>query len=285
MLLYIHHGGQLCNRLFAITPALTYAIHHGQKLHVFYADEKYMSLFPNLRECKNLCIHKNNNYYFHGFLDRLYNRKYFRIEEKLKRKKPFFLPSFINGWDHVEDVSFVEQYKDTIKRVFDVSDGVKKKIQEVLCPFEGITIGVHVRRGDYKDWWHGKYYYDDSVYLRIMKNLQEELYNKGEKCRFLICSNEPFNASVEGLNILRIPEAEAIEDLYGLSQCDYIVGPPSTFSQWAAFVGGKLLLFMMRPSDNPQIEDFSRIRRYRHFENGNRVIYNDALIQFEIVKK
>ena len=63
------------------------------------------------------------------------------------------------------------------------------------------------------------------------------------------------------------------------------MGPPSTFSQWAAFVGGKPLFFLMKPSDNPQIEDFSRIRRYRHFENGNRVIYNDALIQFEIVKK
>ena len=245
-------------------------------------------MFPNLKTCKNLCIHKNENYYFHGFLDRLYNRKYFRIEEKLSRKRPFFLPSFINGWDHVEDESFVEKNKETIKRVFDVSDAVKRKVFEILGHSNGgaaITIGVHVRRGDYKDWWLGKYYYDDSIYIRIMKNLQQELRDKGKDCRFLVSSNEPFNPLCEDLNIIRIPDAETIEDLYGLSQCDYIVGPPSTFSQWTSFVGEKPLFFLMKPDDNPRIADFSKILRYRHFENGNRVIYNHSLIPFEIVEK
>lgn len=285
MLLYIHHGGQLCNRLFAITPALTYAIKHNKTLHVFYADKGYMANFPYLHTCKNLRFHKTTNKYFHGFLDRLYNRRIFRKETMLDRRKKFFWPLFIDGWEHREDTSFVEEYKETIKEVFTVSNSVKNKIAKSFGEFDGVTVGVHARRGDYKEWWHGKYYYEDDVYLRIMKNLQSQFNAKGMKCRFLICSNEPFETSVDGLEIFRIPNAVAIDDLYALSQCDYIIGPPSTFSQWASFVGEKPLFFMMNSNEEPSIENFSKIIRYRHFENGNRVIYNINCIQFEIVKR
>jgi hypothetical protein len=29
----------------------------------------------------------------------------------------------------------------------------------------------------------------------------------------------------------------AVEDLYSLARCDYLLGPPSTFSLWASFYG------------------------------------------------
>jgi hypothetical protein len=31
-------------------------------------------------------------------------------------------------------------------------------------------------------------------------------------------------------------------DLYSLARCDYVFGPPSTYSQWASFYGNKPLL-------------------------------------------
>jgi hypothetical protein len=55
-----------------------------------------------------------------------------------------------------------------------------------------------------------------------------------------------------------------IEDLYALASCDYIIGPPSTFSQWASFYGNvprymvnyKAEQFYGVPSHEPRLGDF-----------------------------
>jgi hypothetical protein len=33
-----------------------------------------------------------------------------------------------------------------------------------------------------------------------------------------------------------------VGDLYALARCDYIMGPPSTYTQWASFYGNRPML-------------------------------------------
>lgn len=101
-------------------------------------------------------------------------------------------------------------------------------------------IGIHVRRGDYLTWQEGKYYYEDSDYYGKMAEIAELLPGS----IFIISSNEPVNFHNHKQYIIYYCNGSALEDLYSLSCCDYIMGPPSTFSGWAAFMGNTPLYFI-----------------------------------------
>ena len=47
-----------------------------------------------------------------------------------------------------------------------------------------------------------------------------------------------------------------MSDLYALAGCDYILGPPGTFSQWASFYGEKPLLQLGDSNDSVPVEKF-----------------------------
>lgn len=98
-------------------------------------------------------------------------------------------------------------------------------------------VGVHVRRTDYKDWLRGKYYFNKEVYEKAMKETAA-LHPGG--VRFIICSDEELSAK----DFPSLPENQLyfshhsfITDFVLLASCDYIIGPPSTFSGYASFYG------------------------------------------------
>ncbi|MCW3058345.1 MAG: hypothetical protein JWQ02_166, partial [Capsulimonas sp.] len=44
--------------------------------------------------------------------------------------------------------------------------------------------------------------------------------------------------------------------MYSLSECDYILGPPSTFTAWASFYGQKPLYKILEPEAAVSLDDF-----------------------------
>lgn len=103
-----------------------------------------------------------------------------------------------------------------------------------------ILVGVHVRQGDYAAWRNGKYYFSLKEYQIGMKLVQEMF--SGHNVHFLIASSSIADRTVfDGMNVTYSTSLEKsthyIGDMYELSQCDLILGPPSTFSAWAAFLG------------------------------------------------
>lgn len=55
---------------------------------------------------------------------------------------------------------------------------------------------------------------------------------------FYIASTEVISDRFgELFNLVANPVNNAAGDLYALSQCNYIIGPPSTFNAWASFIG------------------------------------------------
>lgn len=98
-----------------------------------------------------------------------------------------------------------------------------------------IVIGVHIRRGDYKDFLNGKYFYEVSDYVDIMQRLTS-LFD-GQRVTYLICSNESLQAEQFKAFTCRFGTGHKVEDMYSFARCDYIVGPPSTYTLWASFYG------------------------------------------------
>ena len=59
-----------------------------------------------------------------------------------------------------------------------------------------------------------------------------------------------------------------ILDLHTLSLCDMIIGPWSTYSRWASFIGEVPLCFIKDKEQILKKEDFSIVTDFYHFANG-----------------
>ncbi|MCK9304067.1 MAG: hypothetical protein M0P27_01555 [Bacteroidales bacterium] len=241
MIIYPDQGAGMCNRLHAAANLIAHSEMSGNPLL--------------------LCSLRKYNRYFDGLPD----KGIFAFSPTEKRavrfRKPFsFLRSgvfptgaihfndpvvkraeeaalmVLVGW-RFRDTEALLKHGDLVRSIF-VPTGVYSEVisRKVVGAREGADnlVGVHIRRGDYKSYRDGVLYYDDEIYTSAMRLVVNNL--KG-KTRFLVASDEPIDpGSFGGCFVVAAPGHE-LEDLYCLAGCDYIIGPSSTYSAWAAFYG------------------------------------------------
>ncbi|PWG81066.1 alpha-1,2-fucosyltransferase [Pararcticibacter amylolyticus] len=176
---------------------------------------------------------------------------FFNMRDPLFTAKACHKVLITNGWLYRDEESF-GLYANEIRNIFTLKNHyrelVRKQIEESRKNAD-ILIGVHIRRGDYKDFNYGSWYYEDEVYLKNMKSIEAFYKKNGKVCNFFIASNEKVPLkNFSGLNA-KWEERHFIIDLYSLASCDYIIGPPSTYSGWAAFFG-KVPLFHIESADS-----------------------------------
>lgn len=162
----------------------------------------------------------------------------------------------VHGW--AWDDENLKRHADKIRQFFKPisihNERITGFIGEARKKYD-ILIGVHIRLGDYKEFMGGKYYYDVYQYAQILRQLVV-LFPK-KSVGFLICSNGEYDkVAFEEFNIVHGPN-HIIEDMYSLAKCDYIIGPPSTYSLWAAFYGKVPFYHIEDPSINITMGSFS----------------------------
>jgi hypothetical protein len=74
---------------------------------------------------------------------------------------------------------------------------------------------------------------------------------------FLVCSNETLDTNIFCNFNITMSQSSAIVDLYSLSDCDLIIGPPSTYTQWASYFGGKPLCHIYSVNEPITKDSFS----------------------------
>lgn len=123
-----------------------------------------------------------------------------------------------------------------------------------------LLIGVHARRGDYATHRQGCWFYTPANYLRWIDQAAIAMrQSRDQRIHFVVCSNEPGFLELTGrvdVTVSRLGSAAADQIL--LSMCDLIMGPPSTFSVWAAFLSNTRLLHLF---SSDQVFVSSQIRR------------------------
>lgn len=272
MLVYLRSYGQLCNRLWSLLPPLSLAIEKGEKLHVLFNNINDLREFPKFVSSEFVhIVTKYDKRLIASSLHKLLaplDIKGDLANAKISRRRIYV----VNSWKHTNDKAYILKHKQELLNIFAFCPKVLEKVKRNMPVFDGVTVGVHIRRGDYKSWRGGAYYYDDSTYIRVIQTLASQLRNQGVKCRFLICSNEPFDAELSEFELIRIPEASSMDDLCALSQCDYIVGPPSSFSQWASFYGDVPLHLLLDAREEIDLIDFCPVVGMNQFQNGKRLI-------------
>ena len=155
---------------------------------------------------------------------------------------------FVYGWAF-RDFLNQEKYKKLLIDTWTPNRAFRENIEKYYNKYKkghDVLIGVHIRGGDYKKFEGGKWYYTAEQYYTKMKELASLKVFEGKKLSFIICTNEKniLLPATQNFSVLN-EERHFVEDLYLLAKCDYIIGPPSTFSLWASFYGSKPL-YMIR---------------------------------------
>ncbi|WP_158993211.1 alpha-1,2-fucosyltransferase [Mucilaginibacter sp. L196] len=282
MLIVSKLNGQLGNKLFHFSYFIANAIEHEHKL-VYPGFSEYKEYFEktalndfgrynvtqkilpggifNKRLSILLQYHKIKYYKFayHSLQDEDYQNIDFDLnninfQELIKNKI-----LIADGWQYRDRDNLVK-HKETIRSIFTPQKKYLDKVEKLITDLRqaaDVVIGVHIRRGDYASFNNGKYFYPVEVYTEKMKEIKSLFEQQGKTCAFLICSNESFNKDIFNNMKVNIEERHFITDIYALSKCDYIIGPPSTFSLWASFYGSVPLMMIETPDMKVELDKFS----------------------------
>ena len=118
-----------------------------------------------------------------------------------------------------------------------------------------VLVGVHIRHGDYQQHLGGRFFFPFAAYAGLMQRMRTLLAPRAVS--FLVCSNSPLTpAHFPGLDV-HVGPGHLVADLSALSGCDWLLGPPSSFSAWAAFAGKRPLLVVEDPAADFGLGDFT----------------------------
>jgi hypothetical protein len=153
----------------------------------------------------------------------------------------------VHGWMFRDPIN-IRKHRDKLLQFFKPVEPYYSQVMDEIAhatKLADVLVGVHIRRGDYATFVNGKWFYTDIQYADMMHQLTRIYANEGKTCAFFVCSNEDINLNnFSGLTLVYKPRHFMV-DLYALAKCDVIIGPPSTFSQWAAFYGNKPLVMLL----------------------------------------
>ncbi|SDB22272.1 Glycosyl transferase family 11 [Flavobacteriaceae bacterium MAR_2010_188] len=256
MIVVVKGSGNHSNRLLQSCHFEAYAIESQQN---FYN--------PSLFNMKKYYVGYSTMFHLDKILMKLLRTKgIFRIhdydninKDDYNQELKKYNMNFVKGWNfrkHELIPKFHGHFKKKfeLKKKFYINNLLSNRINKLS--HEGhILVGVHIRRGDYKIYKKGIYYFTDAVYTKIMDHFEqlfEELSEK--KLVFVIFSNEKIK--IRNRDNMQISNNEWYVDHYLMSQCKYLIGPPSSFTMWASYIGQVPLFHLTTNQINFKLEDF-----------------------------
>ena len=263
-MIILNAEGQTCNKFFTYINYISDSLETGAKIIILSPDPTTRD-YPNLRKSGLLKypfyyarIEKTIGYKnYIKLLNILFGNKY---SLKLFSVLFNFIPlvKFINAPTGSYKSDNIGKYDVDLKQIFrpdhKITNQVESQFVKVRKNCE-IIYGVHIRYGDYKTWQGGKYYYSLEQYHLVMLKVKELFPN--QSVAFFISSNEKINLnSFVDCECFLVSNGSSTHDLFGLGICDYIIGPPSTFSGWASYYGNTPLYFIKNPNSEISLGSF-----------------------------
>jgi hypothetical protein len=261
---------------------LAYALEHNYKV------EDYTLAFCNYHDGSSNIRFFENYHPFHFFeyprsRSRLINRIKWKLRDKNYRKTKMienFAPSFdlkqlpphssyeLKGF-HFTAKDLVTKHRERICKILDFRSSLKSPIDSLFKEARStysLILGVHIRENDFKDFYQGKYFVSAQHYLKLVDQFKKL---KSEKSvGVLICSDntERLDELEEQYPNYILPKGSVAQDMYALSQCDYILGPQATtMSAWASLFGNVPMLQVDSSTQNFSAQDFRNVERLEPF--------------------
>jgi len=152
----------------------------------------------------------------------------------------------------------VRRHAEKIRAYFQPVESIAAVCRAAVEPLRRraeIVVGVHIRRGDYRTWNGGRFFYPVERFAGWMREMAAQF--PGRSVAFLVASDEPRRAEEFPELTVGFGPGSPVADIYALAGCDFIIGPPSTYSQWASFHGNKPLFQLREPDARLELKNFS----------------------------
>jgi len=260
-MIFVSGFGQMCNNILQFGHFYAWGRENNIKVIALRFCYKYRDFA--------ICRTKHYNWFTYlfakygaksGFIPVVsFTKEDMNAENLLRLQKSRFV--LYKEWDFRDYEAFIA-HKEEIKTLFAIKPEIIKKVNKRLSsPEENvIRLGVHIRRGDYKKWMDGNYYYSDEDFIKVVKSFCT-LFSENA-IEILMVSNEKNLPREKYLTALpakiQFLSGRPTEDLYALSTCDYLIGPPSTFSLMAAFYNDSNLYWIFDKNQPVEKESFRK---------------------------
>ena len=231
IIILIEKYGNHCNRLF-------------QSLHFHSLAIEKNAKFINLSLIGNL---KFDNKFF--LLIDFLNNSLLKIASNILsifnknniivfKFKGFFEIIIVRGWDFRRE-KLTKKYWNELIKIYRFKKKVDKKNLTLIRKLDynkkkgKFIVGIHIRRGDYKEWKNGIFYFDDIFYKNVIDKIRNLLIDSNKDPFIIVVSDEEISKNLS--HDLK-SNGSWIEDQMVLQYCDMLVGPPSTFTMWASYI-------------------------------------------------
>lgn len=172
---------------------------------------------------------------------------------------------FFSGWPFRNPVGLAK-YRNEIIEYFKPKNDIQIKTNLILNSLRlkyTHLVGVHIRQDDYVSFDTGNFYFSFSEVRKILDEYLNFIKRNVNETVFVICSDDPIEASYfTGLNIA-LPNGNAIEDLFTLSKTDIIIGSNSTYGAMASYLGNIPMVVFERP----EMDWDYYLNKHKYFEN------------------
>ena len=264
-MIYVRDKGQMCNNVLQYAHVYAFAREHGRRSVSMRFAYKYQYF--------NICKTRGHNFFRYLWAKTACTRGWIPTvsydtpgEVSAAKEQAILRPGsvVVQGWE-VRFYDLFLKYIDEIRSLFGFLPEVSRAVAPLVAEGGGgVRLGVHVRRGDYARWKGGRYLFDDRQYARVAASFAA--LHPGTKLTVYVCSNDPnldpdvYRKVLPDAKII-FPKGNPGEDLCLLSQCDALIGAPSTFSLVASMYRD-LPLYWIEDPDKPLEEcDFGRFER------------------------
>jgi len=279
--------GQLGNRLFNFANFIGFAAENKTKLinpcfeeyasHFETTSRDVMCRFPAKPNFNKLNASSKKRHYLYRLVSRLVkiidkyklngklvrhircpDNRIYMLDDTDAAKIPFKETgfAFVSGLNF-RDISHIRKYLPDIRAYFTPIEPHRVNVENLVKSARtdcDVLIGIHIRAGDYSQHLGGKFCFGIEDYLGFMRQVLSLFPN--QRLGFLVCSNGDLQREAfEEFNYC-FGNNDFIEDMYSFSQCDYILGPPSTYTLWACLYGDVPLCFIQDPNEKISLNKF-----------------------------
>ena len=266
-MIFVRDKGQMCNNILQYGHVYAWAREHGQRAISMRFAYKYRYFHICHTPWHNFFVYvlakfaaKSGLLPVAGFHSSDENSEAMKLLENSKWL-------VVEGWE-VRFYNLFLKYKHEIISLFTFDKSIATKTAAMMQANSrptSIKLGIHVRRGDYKTWQGGKYYYSDEQYADVIQRFAS-LHNDNDVDVY-ICGNAPDLSGIkeraESEHVrIHCPYGNPAEDLYMLSVCDYIIGAPSTFSLVASMYHDTPLYWMMSDKEDIRFDFFNNMFKH-----------------------
>lgn len=262
-MIFARDKGQMCNNILQYGHVYAWAREHGRMSMSMRFAYKYQYFHICDTRYHNFAMYVLAKYAAHIHLLPVvsFNDKDAPTADK-ERVMCSFSNILVEGWE-IRFYDLFLKYKSEIIGLFDFKECIKEHVAALMhrndssVVDDDIKLGVHIRRGDYRTWYNGKYFFEDTVFIDYIKAFARQHADK--HLTVYICGNDPnldrtaYTSCLPGAEVV-FPDGNPGEDLCLLSECDYLIGPPSTFTLVASMYHNIPLCWM--EDSNPDAMSF-----------------------------